>query len=381
MQFSEFAGETQVDPAHTVTQLTGWFNKDDKLVIVGMKSVRGAGKNVVSQVVTAGEFVNQLRGPGGQELLQGLSLSPDGTRWDLYFSVASVTDSGTITRRGGIDNIKHVLGVYVDLDVKPGSFESDSAALEFLSKLPPTTLTTATGSGGIHGYWKFDRPISADEAAKVQRAWWALLSERAAPVFIDYLVDTSRVMRLAGSIRWPKAGEEIPPHLSTVLQRNLPAVYRSEDLLEWSREAADRRAAKVRETRARDNRRKSSSTVLANLAKSDNEWAQLSAVANVEDTFNELMTWEEILEPLGWTFLRQDRDGRWEVARPGSRSKSGSCGWPESPHILSLHSWSPETGLADLKEAGVVLTKFRVAQRLLWQDNYDAIVAWTLENA
>lgn len=381
MKFTELAGDADVDPRHTIAQITSWFNAEDKFVIVGMRAERiPNGKNVVSQTVVAQEFVEQLRGPDGKKLLEGLSLSEDGTRWDLYFSVATVDGDVPLNRRGEIDAIKAVQGVYVDLDVKPGSFEKQEDALAYLRKLPRPTVITLSGSGGVHAFWRFTDPVDADTAAVVQRSWYALLAERAAPIFVDRLIDASRVMRLAGAIRWPKPKETVPPRLSTTLWRDLSNRYPAETLLEWSKDADARRTETIRQTRTRDSSHKVNAASLADLSAEEGTWARLAAVANVEDRFAELMSWDEILCPSGWTFLREDRQGRREFARPGSGSKSGTCDWPESPNILSLHSWSPDTGLADLKEAGIVLTKFRVAQRLLFDDSYDAIVSWTLEN-
>jgi hypothetical protein len=380
MLFSELAGDAKVDPAQTVKQITGWFRGEDKLVIVGMKSVRGPGQNVVSQTVTAKEFVEQLRGPGGVDLLEGLSMSSDGTRWDLYMSVATVAADGTVHRRGTIDDIESVPGVYVDLDVKSGSFESREDALAYLRKLPLPSLITATGSGGIHGYWRFPEPVDADTAANVQKSWWALLAERAAPIFVDRLIDASRVMRLSGTPRWPKTGETIPARLATVVYRNLDARYEPAKLLEWSADAAARRDEKVRSTRAKDSSRRVSAADLTGDIGEEGSWKRMMAVANVEDTFNARVTWDEILVPSGWQFLREDRSGRREWARPGSNSKSASTDYSGSAAAMSLHSWSPATGLSDLKEANIPLSKWRVALRFLFDDDYDKIVAWTLEN-
>lgn len=381
MKFSELAGDAQVDPKHTVKQLTSWFDAEDKFVIVAMRQTRiTTGQNVFSQTVIAKEFVEQLRGPGGVDLLEGLSVMPDGSKLDVYFSVATVDGDITLNRRGEIDAIKDVKGVYVDLDVKPGSFEKQEDAMAYLRKLPHPTLITLSGSGGVHAFWRFTEPVDADRAAEVQRSWYALLAERAEPVFVDRLVDASRVMRLAGAIRWPKAKEALPPRLSTVHWRNLENRYPAETLLEWSKDAAARRSEKVRATRSKDAARKVDSARLSELTSGDGDWARLAKLANLEETFNELVSWDEILCPSGWTFLREDRQGRREFARPGSSSKSGTCDYPDSPNVLSLHSWSPDTGLADLKEAGIVLSKVRVAQRFLFNDSYEELVAWTLAN-
>lgn len=382
MKFNELAGDARVLPLHAASFISGWFSRDDKLVLVGMKSdeQRGPRRNVMSQLVVAHEFVEQLRADDGEALLESLSTSPDGTKWNLYVSIAAVEDMESVSRRGGIDKIESVHGVYVDLDVKSRSFTDQAQIFRWLKILPQPTLVTASGSGGIHAYWKCKEPLKADEASELQRAWWAYLDEKSGPIFIDYLVDASRVMRLPGSMRWPKKDEDIPARVSTVLHRDLSVQYDASYLRELSAEAAVRRAEKVRSTRVQDAQRKLDATQLRDLASGEGEWARRAAIANAEDRFAELMTWDEILCPAGWTYLREDREHRREFARPGSTSKSAVVDWPDSPDVMSLHSWSPDTNLADLKEANIVLTKWRVALRLLWNDDYNALLNWTLEN-
>jgi hypothetical protein len=375
MKFNELAGTADVDPLHAAAHITTWFNADDSLAVVGMRADRGRHQNVMAQVLTASEFVTQLRSPEGADLLQGLCLSPDGTRWQVYVSVAAVKGDKSLTKRGmvSLDQVARVPGLYVDLDVKPGSFESQEQALEFIRPLPEPALITASGSGGLHVWWKFSVPLPADMAAQIQRAWWAMLSEKAAPVFIDHLVDASRVMRLAGTVRWPKPDEDGRVGEVRVLHRNLQATHEPEKLKRLSRESAERREEMIRQTRARDAQRKIDLSTLG-----AGDWGRLMAIGNSEEIINDLLSWDEILTPAGWIYLREDRAGRREFARPGSSTKSATCDWPESPHVLSLHSWSPDTGLADLKEAGIVLTKYRVALRLLWHDDEKAMTDWIL---
>ena len=87
-----------------------------------------------------------------------------------------------------------------------------------------------------------------------------------------------------------------------------------------------------------------------------------------------MYSWEDILIPAGWTFLYTDREERQVVARPGRHEKSATVGWVESPNMMSLLSTSPDTGLADLKEIGAPLNKYRVAQKLLWNDDEKKMV-------
>ena len=376
MKYSELVGDTRVDPLQTVKQITSLFDAEDKFVVVGMRQARiTTGQNVFSQTVVAKEFVEQLSGPGAVDLLEGLSTGPDGANLDLYFSVATVDGDVPLNRRGEIDAIKNVKCAYVDLDVKRGSFESQEDAMAYLRKLPQPTLITLSGSGGVHGFWRFTEPLDADSAAEVQRSWYALLTERAEPIFIDRLIDASRVMRLAGGVRYPKAGESRLPAVSTVHWRNRNNRYDPAKLLEWSAAAAERAEEKIKATRTREKQQRTAAPVCI---EGDGDWASILRIASIEETLNALLTWDEILCPSGWTFLRTDRVGRREWARPGSGSKSASTDYPGSPDILSLHSWSPDTGLSDLKEANIPLSKSRLAQRFLFADDYQKMVDWVL---
>jgi hypothetical protein len=82
------------------------------------------------------------------------------------------------------------------------------------------------------------------------------------------------------------------------------------------------------------------------------------------------MSWAEILEPYGWTWQRELRDGSNEWARPGRDERSAVVDYEDSP-VMSLLSMADETGLADLKDAGIPLTKYRVLWRLKFNDQDD----------
>ena len=88
----------------------------------------------------------------------------------------------------------------------------------------------------------------------------------------------------------------------------------------------------------------------------------MSAVS-LEEEFNETHTWHEVLEPLGWTDIGRDSDGRTLWARPGQDKgatyKSAATDYQGS-HVMTLFSDSPDTGLWPLAEAGIPLTKYRV---------------------
>jgi len=64
-----------------------------------------------------------------------------------------------------IHNIKTFNSIYLDLDVKPGAYATTSEAIGALDgfvkakNLPMPTMVVLSGSGGVHVYWCFDKPV------------------------------------------------------------------------------------------------------------------------------------------------------------------------------------------------------------------------------
>jgi hypothetical protein len=114
----------------------------------------------------------------------------------------------------------------------------------------------------------------------------------------------------------------------------------------------------------------------------------LDVVANAERYFAQAVTWDWILKNAGWSFVRIDAEGRVEWTRPigvgedpsNVNPKSATTDWPANPHIMSLLSDSPVTGLADLKEANVPLTKWRVFVQVYFHGNESAALEHCVEN-
>lgn len=384
MKFSDVAGSVDISVDHAVAHIQSWFHPDDLVCLVGLKddSMRGKGKNSLSQFLTARELVTDLQSESGHATLQSLSLGEDGTRWNLYVCVSSVDhESTSVSRRGGVENVKTMSGVWADLDIKSGSFNSFEEIWQWLRGFPRPSLVVNTGSGGCHAYWKTERPLEPEEARLLQRQWWSYVHAMAGDKNVDKLVDTSRLLRLAGSVRWPKPNETTPAALATVVFRS-DSVLTLEQISELTSGPWSAYETKIRRTQQADAQRRLEADSLAAIAFDDsNRWSLYAAIARVEETFNELVSWDDILEPAGWIFLREDHEGRREFARPGRGEKSATVDWPDSPDVMSLLSSSEETGLSDLKEAGIVLTKYRVALRLWFNDDESQMVDWVLERS
>lgn len=277
---------------------------------------------------------------------------------DTYYVVGPSIEMTSHFRRGGDANLKSSVGVYADLDIKDAGFSTQGEILEFLGglEIAPSVIVDS-GSGGVHAYWKLSERMDRKEAKAVQGGWNEYLNYKAGDISIDALKDVSRVLRVPGSLRQPKSDEEPGAHVVR-LAGGSREVHERTDLMKLCspiHKAANRR--KTAAKRVDDNL----------VSKSDD-----ALVERIND-----LPWSTILTEAGWSFEREDYDGRCWWGRPGS-VKSAAVEWPESPEVMSLMSGSPETGLLDLKEAGVILTKFRVALRLLAGDDLSKLKGMNL---
>lgn len=314
-----------------------------------------------------GEVVEVLRNGDLDELAYA-----GGAHWNLYHSAGFQTEKPPKGLRGGKRYVRGVPGVWLDLDVKEGCFRDREHALTFLRSIPVApTITLDTGSGGVHAYWKTSKILTADQADELCVRWWEYC-RRLCDVNIDKIQNPDRIMRLPGSVRWPKKDEQ--PTLARLLWVDGPVVE-VDTLLELTHAVWLEREQRTREARLdiEESRKKA---VLSAAAGSG--WGVLMAITNIEDTFNETYSWPYILEPHGWTVIGEDHEGRTIWSRPGGDGrKSATTDWVESPHVMSLFSDSEETGLRRLADAEVPLTKYRVYVELTWRgDEAGFVNAW-----
>lgn len=291
------------------------------------------------------------------------------TEWNLYMSVSLMKDPPKDSRKkGGKHDVTSVPGVWVDLDTdKSGFFDDENECLTFLRELPQEvwpTIVVATGTGGVHAYWRCERDLEPDEAEALCTMWWTYLSERTDRK-IDKLVNCDRVMKLPGSVRWPKVTGDAPA-LVRLLYADGERRVLVESLKRYAEPVYNEYLDSVRRRRERVTRGRLEA---AQVAGELSGWNMLIALSTVEDAFNEEYTWDEILGPLGWVKLDQDAEGRDIWARPGLASwelhKSASTDYQGS-HVMTLFSDSEETGLAHLLDTGATLTKYRVFVETVW---------------
>lgn len=363
MKLSDLTGEVKISAHHATAFVETWFAPTDKICVVGRKSEKTGNLDTVSQSMLASDFAKM-----DDETLESLIFDEDGNKWNLYMGVCPIKDDVTLTRRGTEANVDYVTGVWADIDIKEGGFESQQDILDFLFSLPlPPTITNGSGSGGIHAYWKLS-PGERGNKELVER-WWSYLDETAGERSIDKLVDLTRILRIPGTVYFPKANSGSKVGVVSILFK-IPNTYTIEQITELSQESYQTKIEKRKRLISKDaDRRVDVDSFAKDLLSGigGNRWRLYRAISEVEDYVNQQITWEEILTPYGWTFMRQLHDGSNEWARPGRSERSAVVDYEDSP-VMSLLSSSDDTGLSDLLDARIPLTKYRVLLRLCYND-------------
>lgn len=369
MKLSDLTGRVKISAYHATTFVDTWFEPTDKICVVGRKSEKTGNLDTVSQSMTAEDFCKM-----DDESLESLIFDEDGNKWNLYIGICPIKDDVTLTRRGTEANVSTVRGVWADIDIKEGGFESQQDILDFLFSLKvPPTITNGSGSGGVHALWKL-APGEEGDKELVER-WWSYLDEEAGERSIDKLVDLTRILRIPGTVYFPKekSGSKVG---SVEILFKIPNTYTVSQLREISEEAFQTKHEKRKALINKDANRRMDMDLFARdmlAGIGGNRWKMWRAISELEGYVNDKMTWEEILTPHGWTHMRKLRDDSNEWARPGRSERSAVVDYGDSP-VMSLLSSSPDTGLDDLKDAHIPLTKYRVLLRLQFEDNEEAMI-------
>lgn len=373
MKLSDLTGQVKISAHHATTFVSTWFEPTDKICVVGRKSEKTGNLDTVSQSMTAAEFCMM-----DDHMLESLIFDEDGNKWNLYLGVAPIKEDVSLRRRGTEANIDYVTGVWADIDIKEKGFTSQDEIMQFLFglKLVPT-IVNGSGSGGVHAYWKL-APGERGDKELVER-WWSYLDETAGERSIDKLVDLTRILRIPGTVYFPKekSGSKVG---SVEIIYKLENFYTIEQIKGVSEEAFKAKHEKRKSLINQDaNRRMDMDTfardMLAGIG--GNQWKMWRAISELESFVNERVTWDEILSPHGWTHMRQLRDGSNEWARPGRSERSAVVDYEDSP-VMSLLSSAEETGLADLKDAHIPITKYRAMLRLQFDDDEKSMVKYLI---
>lgn len=369
MKLSDLTGKVRISALHARTFVNTWFEPSDKIVVVGRKSEKTGNLDTVSQSMLASEFSSM-----DDETLESLIFDEDGNKWNLYLGVCPIKDDVSLKRRGTEANIDHVTGVWADIDIKDKGFSSKDEIIDFLFGLALTpTIVVGSGSGGIHAYWKLAKGEKGDK--ELVERWWSYLDETAGEKSIDKLVDLTRILRVPGTVYFPKANSGSKVGAVEILFK-LPNTYTIEQIRSISDEAFKTKHEKRKRLIDADANRRMDMDVFARdmlAGLGGNRWKMWRAISELESYVNERIEWAEILEPHGWTWQRTLPDGSNEWARPGRSERSAVVDYEDSP-VMSLLSMADETGMADLKDAHIPITKYRAMLRLHFGDDEKAMV-------
>lgn len=377
MKLSEIRGSTTLSSEKARKFVQTWFHPDDRISIVGIRSQKTGRMDTLSQSMLAKEFIADI---ADDELFSGLIFDrEDGSCWNLYVGVCPVKDDVSLLRRGTEENVAYVPGVWADIDIKDNGFKSEQEILDWLKTLPlRPTMICGSGSGGVHAYWRLHWGQKGNK--EMGERWWAYLDEMAGAASIDKLIDTTRILRIPGSLHFPKhttSAHEASRKLGQVkLHEASGLTYDAQQFLDISHDAFERRKAERARIIMEDSERRLFTDGLVRdmlKGKTIGRWKLLRAIAYMEDMVNDMYTWREILEPHGWTWLKEQRDGSWEIARPGRNERSAVVDYDGSP-VMSLLSSSNETGFFDLKDAGIPITRYRALLRLNYNEDAAALV-------
>lgn len=373
VQFNDVSAD--VNPSQAVEFLTTWFEPGDLVNITCIRAVKSGSHNIVSQAEPLEELVRSIE--EDPDSLKNVVWTPHSDiEWNVYFGVCpSKHKPKSIFRRGGLEIVDYVPGVWADIDIKEGGFSSQKEILDWVATLAcEPTMVIDSGSGGVHLYWKYDPDtVYRDESAS--EAWWAYLDFMAGTdKSIDKIQDLSRILRLPGTIRFAKYDGE-SSHSVRILS-NSGSRYSQRDMRNFSESYYEKKKEHMRANLDKEDELTMSIESLE-FPSSVKTWgSSILKTALLEEKVVKEYSWESILSPKGWTINRRLRDGSIEWTRPGegASGRSAVTDWEDSPHVMSLLSTDPHTGLSELKAIGTPLTKLRVMLRLWYSDDVEKMV-------
>lgn len=363
-------GELELDVEMAVRHLVWTFAEDDIVHLVNLRpKAKGVKTTVISMGAELHEMIDALR-----EQFDQICVEP----WSTYYQLAPATE---VVEGTGVRPDKTVCAgtrvLFADLDVgKNGGFASESEVQYFIDELAVTPGSVVrTGTGGAHLTWRLDiedaeRLRGELTGRQIGERWWTWLDSECRRlgldhVRIDRLIDLdARVLRLPGSIRFPKyAGDVTAPVTAEYLTEEEIGYDKFYELTDATYVPYQKR---ISERRAQDDLLL---TDMVDISGRKGKWSDLIIMSMIDELADEYLDWDDILGVSGWNKFRQGGDGSWEWQRPGGAGKSATTDWPESPGVMSLFSTDPSTGLLDLYEAEIPLTKWRVFLRLVHEDD------------
>lgn len=394
MQFDDYVGTIDIDLSHMGRFLTKWFRPEDLVTVSGVTT--SGIRKYLSWVLPVSRLQDVVN---NNEDFTGMTTLGD-QKMNLYVGTNPTKEDNAVTlfgSRGTKADVRDIYGCYVDLDVvkagkKTGVFESKEAIFEFLKNfpLPPTIVVDNGVSGGVHAYWRLvdeDVPRATD---LLLSQWWSYVAENS-PVQVDRLIDITRVLRLPSGVYWP-SNDKDKFDIVRVVSDDGPQ-YSLDYLLDISKEPFDKYQTKLAEIRTQKTRinvqlwndrlekRIKDQGLLGGVSSTDRLYSERQfKIVNqlLENYLENEVDWGDILEPQGWTQLKVSDNGEETWARPGKSDRSAVVNYVNSlgqvSGAMSLLSSSVETGLSDLKEAGIPITKMQVMLRYNYNDDIGLMV-------
>lgn len=262
---------------------------------------------------------------------------------DVYLSVGTYGTKPE-TGRGTSADVVSVPGVFVDLDCgteghseranglpNPPDVQTGLQIIED-AELPAPTAVVLSGHGA-QLWWRLTRPLVADpeDIARLTVGW----SQRLVQVFaeagfgLDNVGDPARILRPPGTLNW----KSDPPKPVEILDRAWWTIgnrYRLDHLQSYCHDVDATALVRV-----------SQGITTPQIMPTD-----------LLDAYTALTPWAAILEPHGWSFVRERGDQQWWLRDGKDEGHSAICG----PYAMTV--FSETAGLPT--GSGHKLTKLRV---------------------
>lgn len=278
-------------------------------------------------------------------------------RWNVYTALSTFAQAPE-KGRGTRADVLSVPGVWADLDVKPdteGYFGNEIELMSYVQWLPQPTIEVASGSGGRHLYWLTHERLESDHGQRLLLWWLDFLRQEAGTHIIENVHDTTRILRLAGTVRWPKVADAQEPMPRPVELIAEGPRYHVQELETLARDAHDKAQALRDEARAR--RQQSERDHQFSLTSRGLQWSTYERTVRL---FNASQDWGPLLEAAGWSLHSDQRD---TVARcrywtrPGKKAidgKSASTDYTSVDGTVSnlMTIYTNDPAVADLRDNG-----------------------------
>jgi putative DNA primase/helicase len=136
--------------------------------------------------------------------------------WNVYVTPCRFRPDRQPPHSRRAESVVLAPGTWADLDVKPNvphlPHDRDELVRVYQA-LPRPTVLVGSGSGGLHAYWLLPEPTEdVARAETLERLWIRYVSKLAGEALgreikFDSVKDLARVLRLPGTVRWPKPKE------------------------------------------------------------------------------------------------------------------------------------------------------------------------------